>query len=221
MGDGGLAAGRPSEGEGAVEDVLDATLERGVYGGAVALWEEETRSVWFSCKSVQYIATYLCPVMVFHRSIRNQEQRLDAIESSLERSAIVVVGFPDRSTKSFLVCELLWRASNEDEVFRGQAAQNVLDSSAANATRSREDSDCVLRHGVVQLPGDRCFAVTEIEEIRVLYIGRAREANILYLTESGSINLQASGPCLGGGAVQGHVSIISEIFPLSMLSNQR
>jgi len=132
--------------------------------------------------------------MVFHRSIGNQEQRLDAIESSLERSAIVVVGFPDRSTKSFLVCELLWRASNEDEVIRGQAAQNVLDRSAANATRGREYSDCVLRHGVVQLPGDRCFAVTEIEEIRVLYIGRAREANILYLTESGSINLQASGP---------------------------
>ena len=194
------------------KDVLDATFKRCVYGGAVALWEEETRSVWFARKSVQHISTYLCPVMVFHRSIGNQEQRLDAIESSLERSAIVVVGFPDRSTKSFLVCELLWRASDEDEVFGRQAAQNVLDRSAANATRSREYSDCVLRHGVVQLPGDRCFAVTEIEEIRVLYIGRAREANILYLTESGSINLQASGPCLGGGAVQGHVSIISEIF---------
>ena len=66
-------------------------------------------------------ATYLCPVMVFDRSIRDQEQRLDAVKGSLEGSTVVIVGFANGGTKSFLVGELLWRASDEDEVFGGQA----------------------------------------------------------------------------------------------------
>lgn len=64
---------------------------------------------------------YLCPVMVFHRGVRDQEQRLDAVEGSLESSSVVVVGFADDGPSSFLSSELFWRASDEDEVFGWQA----------------------------------------------------------------------------------------------------
>jgi hypothetical protein len=87
-------------------------------------------------------------MMVFHGGIGDQEQCLDAIESMLKRSVVVVIGFANCSAGSFLVIQLLRRASNENKVTRRQAAQNMLDCTAANATRSKEDSDFVLRHGL-------------------------------------------------------------------------
>ena len=71
--------------------------------------------------------------MVFNRSIGDQEQRLDAVEGSLESSTVVIVGFANGGSKSFLVSEFLRRASDEDEVFGRQAVQYVLDGTAADA----------------------------------------------------------------------------------------
>lgn len=78
-----------------VEDALDATLEGVVDCSAVTL-----SMVVVSVHCSRVISAYkpdahLCSMLYFNRSVRDEEQRLDAIKRMFQRLVIVIVSLAD------------------------------------------------------------------------------------------------------------------------------
>ena len=64
--------------------------------------------------------------MVFDRGVRDQEERVDAVEGMFQRSSVVVVCFADGCTGQTLFLQLFGRAGDECKVLCWKAIQDVL-----------------------------------------------------------------------------------------------
>lgn len=94
------------------------------------------------------IAAYLGSVMVFNRSVRDQEERVDAVEGMFQRSSVVVVCFADGCPGQTLFLQLFGRAGDECKALCWKAIQDVLDGSAAYTARGWENANSPLRYSV-------------------------------------------------------------------------